>query len=326
VVEALKDRGVVGSDIMSTVRRLEDKGLVYVRGYRTHDKQTPFREGYLLTWIDDNKARNEALADAVRRTNIALKDVDSINPAIERVHVIHDLIVESTLVRDLASFELIYNKLGCSEYEAEGAIARALKLYSDLREVKLFGAYNYYYHESMSPADLKVAMTFKQNYIRQMKGKQNRIGHNWEACVEWFIDKFTFGAVFQKQNHRTKTMDPRRITLHLVKSVGQRRMNAEVDRVWSVAANGLFSQPVTYVLECKWGLVEKKVVDDFLEVLKWSTEFGVDTTEGRQLKQGVVGVFAASAFDLTFLGYIFTNQEIPEIPTIALVMVSNNNC
>ncbi|MCL2643619.1 MAG: hypothetical protein FWD52_08970 [Candidatus Bathyarchaeota archaeon] len=297
VVEALKDKEVIICDVMSTVRRLEAKGRVYVRGYRSHDKQTPFRDGFLLTWIDEYKPRVDALADAVRKTNVALENNDSTNPVIERIHVIHDAIVESTLLKDLVSFEFLYSKLGCSEYEAEGAIMRALKLYSDLREVKLFGAYKYYYHESMSAADLSVATVFKQNYVRQMKGRYNRLGHNWEACVEWFIDLYTSGAVFQRQKHRTEGMDPRRITLHLVKSVGSRRMNAEVDRVWSVSSNGLFSQPLTYVLECKWGLVKKYVIDDFLEVLKWSTEFGVDTTEGRQIKQGVVGVFAASAFD-----------------------------
>jgi hypothetical protein len=297
IVEALKDKGIVACDIMATVRRLEAVGRVYVRGYRSHDKQTPFREGYLLTWIDEDKPRAEAVAEAVRKTNVALENNESTNPVIERIHTIHDTILENTLLRDLTSFEFLYSRLGCSEYEAEGAIERALKLYKDLREVKLFGAYKYYYHESMSEADLSVATVFKQNYVRQMKGKHNRIGHNWEACVEWFIDQYTSEAVFQKQNHRTKGMDPRRITLHLVKSVGSRRMNAEVDRVWSVPANGLFSQPLTYVLECKWGLVKRHMVDDFLEVLKWSTEFGVDTTEGRQIKQGIVGVFAASTFD-----------------------------
>jgi hypothetical protein len=148
----------------------------------------------------------------------------------------------------------------------------------------------------MSEEDLKVATVFKQNYVRQMKGKQNRIGHNWEAAVEWFIDRFTVGAIFQTQHHRTNVMEPRRITLHLMKSVGGRKHNAEVDRVWSVTP-GLFAQPITYVLECKWGLVQKYVVDDFLEVLRWSTEFGVNTSEGRQMKQGVIGVFAGSAFD-----------------------------
>ena len=44
-------------------------------------------------------------------------------------------------------------------------------------------------------------------------------------------------------------------------------------------------------------LVQKRQVDDFLEVLRWSTEFGVNTSEGRAIKQGIVGVFAGSAFN-----------------------------
>jgi hypothetical protein len=203
IAETLKDKGVVMSDVMSTVRRLERKGRMYVRGYRSHDRQTPFRDVFLVTWIAEDKPRTEALADAVRRTIVALENNDSTNPVIERIHIVHDVILETTLLRDLASVEFIFSRLGCSEYEAEGAIARALKLYSDLREVKLFGAYKYYYHESMSQADLNVAIVFKQNYVRQIKGKQNRIGHNWEACVEWFIDKYTSEASFQRQNHRT---------------------------------------------------------------------------------------------------------------------------
>jgi hypothetical protein len=51
-----------------------------------------------------------------------------------------------------------------------------------------------------------------------------------------------------------------------------------------------------FALKCKWGLVHKREVDDFLNVLRWSKYFGVDTPEGRQLKQGVTGVFAGSAF------------------------------
>jgi hypothetical protein len=39
---------------------------------------------------------------------------------------------------------------------------------------------------------------------------------------------------------------------------------------------GPFSPTVTYVLECKWSGVTKKTLDDFLKVLKWSTDFGVD--------------------------------------------------
>jgi hypothetical protein len=296
LVDALKDKGVKPSDIMSNMRRFEKKGKIYVRGYRMHDKQTPFKDGYLLTWIDGGKPREQAIEEAIKKTSKVLENVSSTNPVIERIHLIHDLVIEATKLRDLASSEFIHNKLDCSVYEAEGAVSRALQLYTDLREVKLFGAFNYYYHASMTEEDLKVATVFKQNYVRQMKGKQNRIGHNWEAAVEWFIDKFTVGAVFQTQNHRTSVMDPRRITLHLMKSVGGRKHNAEVDRVWSVTP-GIFASPITYVLECKWGLVQKYVVDDFLEVMRWSTEFGVNTSEGRQIKQGIVGVFAGSAFD-----------------------------
>jgi hypothetical protein len=296
LVDALKDKGIKPSDIMSNVRRFEKKGMIYVRGYRMHDKQTPFKDGYLLTWIDLGKPREQTIEEAIQKTNLILDSKSSTSPVIERIHLIRDQVLEATKLRDLVCFEFIQNKLDCSLYEAEGAISRSLQLYPDLKETKLFNAYKYYYHTSMTEEDLKVAITFKQNYVRQMKGRQNRIGHNWEACVEWFIDKYTVGAVFQTQNHRTKVMDPRRITLHLMKSVGGRKQNAEVDRVWSVTPS-IFAQPITYVLECKWGLVRKRDVDDFLEVLKWSTEFGVNTSEGRSIKQGIVGVFAGSAFN-----------------------------
>lgn len=74
-------------------------------------------------------------------------------------------------------------------------------------------------------------------------------------------------------------MDPRRITIHLMKPVGGRKHNAEVDRVWE-ATPGPLLNATTYVLECKWGLIRKRDVDDFLNVLRWSKEFGADTPEG----------------------------------------------
>jgi hypothetical protein len=42
---------------------------------------------------------------------------------------------------------------------------------------------------------------------------------------------------------------------------------------------------------------DEKDFDDFLEVLKWSTDFGVDTESGRELKKGVVPVFAAGVYN-----------------------------
>ncbi len=98
------------------------------------------------------------------------------------------------------------------------------------------------------------------------------------------------------QDHRNKGMDRRRITLYLVRSVRGRVNRAEVNRVWTVTP-GIFARPIIYVLECKWGLVRKRDIDDFFGVLGWSKEFGVDTPEGRKIKQGVIGVFAGSTFN-----------------------------
>jgi hypothetical protein len=296
LAELLKPKGVRISDIMANARRYEKRGLIYVRGYRTNERQTPFKEGYLLTWLDAKKPREKTIEEAVERTNAVLAGRAATSPIISRVHRIRDIIISASKTNDLPSQAYITSELGCSEYEAGDALTRALQLYPDLKEVKLFNAYNYYYHNSMSPEDLQAAITMKENYIRVEKGRDNRIGHNWEAAVEWFIDKFTVGAAFRQQPHRTPKMDPRRITLHLVKSVGKRRQNAEVDRVWTVTS-GLFSPVITNVLECKYALIRKRDIDDFFDVLRYSTDFGVDTPQGRQLKQGVTGVFAGSAFN-----------------------------
>ena len=296
ILEALKDDGIKQRDIMSTVRRAEKRGLVYARGYRTHDKQTPFKEGYLITWIDPNKPREQALEEAIQRTEQALKDKASTSPIIERVHMIRDVVIENTKLRDLVSFNFLQNKLGCTDYEAEGAVERSMQLYPDIIETKVFDNFRYYYHDSMSKEDLNATLAMKENYIRMTKGRANRIGHNWEAVVGYFIDTLTRGAKFWTQSHRNRGMDPRRITIHLMKSVGGRKYNAEVDRVWEVTPGPLL-QPTTYVLECKWGLVRKKDVDNFFDILRWSKEFGVDTPDGRQVRQGVIGVFAGSAFD-----------------------------
>jgi hypothetical protein len=295
IADSLKDTGVRISDVMSNARRYERQGLVYVRGYRTHDRQTPFKEGYLLTWIDRDVPREVAISEAVARTDRTLEGRAATSPTIERVYRIRDMIFAATKTREILAQSYIAHELACSDHELENAIRRTLQLYPDLKELKLFNNYRYFYHSSMPPEDLKAAVAMKENYIRIEKGRDNRVGHNWEAAVEWFVDKFTTGASFREQPHRTAGMDPRRITLHLVKSVSGRRFNAEVDRVWTVTP-GLFSPPTTYVLECKWGLVRKRDVDDFLNVLRWSKDFGVDTPEGRQLKQGVTGVFAGTAF------------------------------
>ena len=70
---------------MANVRRYEHRGLVYVRGYRAHDHHSPFQEGYLTTWIDQEKSRDEALADTVDITNTALYHSETTNPVIEKI-------------------------------------------------------------------------------------------------------------------------------------------------------------------------------------------------------------------------------------------------
>jgi hypothetical protein len=77
------------------------------------------------------------------------------------------------------------------------------------------------------------------------------------------MDRFTTGAWFWTHEHRKGGMDSRRITMFLLKGVGGRRSTAEVDRVWEVTPE-VFAPPITYVLSCKWGLVNKKHVDDFM--------------------------------------------------------------
>jgi len=41
IAEALKGYRVKPCDVMANVRRFEGKGLVYVRGYKTEERQTP---------------------------------------------------------------------------------------------------------------------------------------------------------------------------------------------------------------------------------------------------------------------------------------------
>ena len=296
VAERLVDQGVKIRDVMANARRWERRGLVYVRGYKTEERETPFKEGYLVTWLDQGKPHEVALVEAVERTERALEGVSAGSPLMERVMRVRDVVVEHGRLRKLVGFTYLHEKLGCTPDQSKRAVLRALQLYPSLHEVKLFDAYRYYYHESLAGEELAAAMEMKRNYLRIAKGRANRVGHNWEAVAEWFIDRFTSGARFWTQSHREGGMDPRRINVHLLRGVGGRRRSAELDRVWEVTP-GIFAPPVTYVLSCRWGLISKRLVDDFLEVLRWSRDFGADTTEGREIRQGVVGVFAAGAFD-----------------------------
>ena len=74
IKDVLSDFDVKQSDVMNTVRRAEKKGLIYVRGYRTHDRPTPFIEGYIVTWLNQELPREQAIEEAIQRTDKTLKN------------------------------------------------------------------------------------------------------------------------------------------------------------------------------------------------------------------------------------------------------------
>jgi hypothetical protein len=295
IVERIKDKGVRISDIACNLRRYEKKGLVYFRGYRSAEHETPFEAGYIVTYIDPNKDRSIAVSEATQRTQLLIEGGSHSNPLADRIRMIRDELLKARELKEIVSPNFLQQRLHCSEDQLRFTLDRAKQLFKDeIREVKIFN-FPYYYHAALNEDDLKIAIAAKQNYIRKVKGKHNRIGHNWEACVEFFVDKLTKGAEFWEQTHRSR-MDRRRITLKLVRPTGERKLFAEVDRVWTIQPSPI-SQPVTYVLECKWGLVRKESLEDFLNVLKWSMDFGFDSQQGRMIKQGVIGIFAGTAFN-----------------------------
>lgn len=295
-------------EIMSNVRRLEKKRLMYVRGYSGVEKQTPFQQGFLITAIDQSKTAQQALDEAFQRTELRLQDVpDTENSTLFRIYTIHDTIYTNSLKRELTAKFFLDNVLNISRYALTRAIGRCLDLYPNLKEIKIFNRFLFYYDSNvLSEADLNAQIEMKKNWLRKAAGRWNRLGHNWEAIVGWFVDRFTKDVTFWTQEHRRKApldpliskrgMHPRRITLHLIKKVGDRKNKAEVDRVWEVTPTLFSESPTRYVCEAKWSIITKKTLDDFFEVLRWSKEFGADSENGRVIKTGVVPIFAASAF------------------------------
>ena len=295
------------SEIITTARKMEKKRLVYIRGYLNPEKQTPFKEGFLLTALDQDKPITEALEEAIQRTEKRLQNGAAENPIIHRTHRIRDAILANSLRREITGKFYLDNLLDISPDALNYAIDKCLELYPNIKKIKIFNRFIFFYDEKvLSEEDLQAQIKFKQNWIRKAAGRYNRLGHNWEAIVGWFVDKFTPGVTFWSQDHRRRApldplisrrgMHPRRITLHLIKNVGDRKNRAEVDRVWEVTPTMFSESPTIFVLEAKWSLITKRTLDDFFEVLRWSKEFGADSQSGRVIKSGVVPIFAASSF------------------------------
>jgi hypothetical protein len=295
IVEELEDEGIRSTHIMPAVRRAEKKGLLYVRGYRTETRQTAFSKGFLIAVIDQDKPRDAAIDEAFQKTDSQLNEDAGSNVVGRRIRAIRDEILVASKSRELVGYDYLRNKVDGSESQLKYAVRGLMRLYNDVRRVDVFG-FPYFYQKSFPEADLDAAVEMKKSYIRVAKGRDNRIGHNYEAVAEWFVDKLMIGAQFRTQNHRDPNMDSRRITLNLIKPVGHRKRNAEVDRVWSIKT-GLLTDEITYILQSKWGLVTKRDLDDHIEVIRWSREYGVDTTNSRAIKQGVTPIFTGGSYN-----------------------------
>lgn len=57
-------------DVMANIRRFEQQGRVFVRGYQYHNKRSPFRKGYVMTIIDPAMPRDQAVKQAFERNHI----------------------------------------------------------------------------------------------------------------------------------------------------------------------------------------------------------------------------------------------------------------
>ena len=204
IVERLKDKGVTISDIACNLRRYEKNGIVYFRGYRSAEHETPFGAGYIVTYIDPNKDRSTAVSEATQRTQLLIEGGSHANPLADRIRIIRDELLKARELKEIVSPNFLQQRLHCSEDQVRFALDRAKQLFKD--EISIINIFNfpYYYHANLNEDDLKIAIAIKQNYIRKVKGKHNRIGHNWEAGVEFFVDKLTKGAELWEQTQRSE--------------------------------------------------------------------------------------------------------------------------
>jgi hypothetical protein len=291
------------SMIMSVVDRYRRE--VYVRGYHSPHRMTPFEQGFAVTWIDPDLHREEALAEAKERTDRLLQGEQTTSPLFQRVHSIFDIVTDVGLKRDIASQIYILSELGCSRHQLELALKKTLELYPAIKRVNIFGdengdyGYPHFYNERvLSQEDLQAAVRAKEQYLMKVKRTDERKGHALEGIVWWSLERFRH-ARFISQKHRTAGMHPYRHTLHLIKPVRRRKKSAEIDGVWESRESGTLCahEKVTSVVEAKFSLVRREDLEDFVEIIKWSKEFGADERHGRIIKNGVVLWLAGAAID-----------------------------
>lgn len=296
VKEILKERGITQSDVMNAARKGRASRNILVFGYRMKDgRETPFQRGFLLTWIPKDMPRDEAVRYAVRVCRKRLMEEGEESGAFMNVRRIRDEVIVATERGSIVSVARLRDKLKLTKTQMDSLLSKIRRLYDDVCTISIMGQ-SYLYHASLDENLLKAAVKAEEERLARLKSKMYRISHNWEACVEWFVEKLTPNARFWEQKHRTSAMDARRITIRLIKPIRGRRRVAEVDRVWEVD-HGPLTPKTIYVLECKWGLIRRRDLEEFFDILRYSKEFGADSPDGRVVKQGVIGVFAGGAFN-----------------------------
>jgi len=278
---------------------------VYIRGYQGAERMTPFAEGFAVTWLDPNLPREQGLAEAKERTDKFLQDEQTTSPLFQRVHRIFDIVTDVSLKRDIASQIFVMSELSCSRHQLELALKKTLELYPRIKRVSIFGdehgeyGYPHYYNEKiLNQEDLQAAFKAKEQYLMKVKTSDERKGHALEGVVWWSLEKYR-RARFLPQKHRTEGMHPNRHTLHLIKPVRRRKKSAEIDGVWESREPALLcnNEQVTNLIEVKFNLIRRDDVEDFLDIARFSKEFGADDRHGRVIRNGVVLWMAGAAID-----------------------------
>jgi len=113
IVERLTDDGIKSSNVMPAVRRAEKKGLLFVRGYRTETRQTPFSLGFLMAYIDQDKPRDVALDEAFQKTEAQLMENAGSNITGQRVRQIRDEILIARAYTSMQSMILSSHHRKC---------------------------------------------------------------------------------------------------------------------------------------------------------------------------------------------------------------------
>ena len=114
--------------------------MFFIRGYQSHDQRSPFKKGFILTWIDQEKPRDQAIREAFERTSRVLSENATSNSIHEKIRLIRDQLLTAN---ELLSFSFLRTILKCDVDKAKRALRRAIQLYADIRQVKIFDKFAY---------------------------------------------------------------------------------------------------------------------------------------------------------------------------------------